>query len=108
MQQANSKCQQVQAGAAQPVVAIAANPQWTCGVIVDGTLSCQQGKTALVVDVVCVLCLQGAASCTAVCCAVSSLDRQIGVPAVPAGAGRGSAACSCHCCQPAMDLRRDC
>uniref|UniRef100_A0A383W198 Auto-transporter adhesin head GIN domain-containing protein n=1 Tax=Tetradesmus obliquus TaxID=3088 RepID=A0A383W198_TETOB len=44
MQQANSKCQQVQAGAAQPVVAIAANPQWTCGVIVDGTLSCQQGN----------------------------------------------------------------
>jgi hypothetical protein len=43
-QQANSKCQLVQPGALQPVVAIASNPQWTCGVIVDGQLSCQQGK----------------------------------------------------------------
>jgi hypothetical protein len=42
-QQANSKCQLVQAGRLQPVVAIAGNPQWTCGVIVDGQLSCQQG-----------------------------------------------------------------
>jgi hypothetical protein len=43
----SGKCQLVQAGRLQPVVAIASNPRWTCGVIVDGQLSCQQGEQTL-------------------------------------------------------------
>lgn len=35
------KCQKVTTAQLQPVVAAAANPQWTCGIIVDGNLSCQ-------------------------------------------------------------------
>ncbi|KAF6256486.1 hypothetical protein COO60DRAFT_1657583 [Scenedesmus sp. NREL 46B-D3] len=45
-QQGESKCQLVQPGQVEPVVATASNPQWTCGVIVDGRLSCQQGANA--------------------------------------------------------------
>eukprot|EP00879_Flechtneria_rotunda_P000060 GHRR01000092.1.p1 GENE.GHRR01000092.1~~GHRR01000092.1.p1 ORF type:complete len:513 (+),score=130.15 GHRR01000092.1:181-1719(+) len=37
----NSKCQQVRAADLQPVFRGAQEPQWTCGTIVDGQLSCQ-------------------------------------------------------------------
>lgn len=43
-----SKCQQVPASTLAPAVSSTENPQWTCGVIVDGSLSCQQSEWRLV------------------------------------------------------------
>eukprot|EP00878_Enallax_costatus_P041900 GHUV01048821.1.p1 GENE.GHUV01048821.1~~GHUV01048821.1.p1 ORF type:complete len:149 (+),score=41.52 GHUV01048821.1:207-653(+) len=37
----NQKCQQLSAAELQPAAAAAENPQWSCGIIVDGSLSCQ-------------------------------------------------------------------
>eukprot|EP00882_Tetradesmus_deserticola_P009343 GHRQ01009856.1.p1 GENE.GHRQ01009856.1~~GHRQ01009856.1.p1 ORF type:complete len:589 (+),score=166.02 GHRQ01009856.1:822-2588(+) len=45
-QQGRGKCQLVQLGQLQPVVGPASNPQWTCGLIVDGHLSCRQGDNS--------------------------------------------------------------
>jgi hypothetical protein len=36
----SSKCQRVDEVAVQPLVAGTEQPQWTCGIIVDGSLSC--------------------------------------------------------------------
>lgn len=42
----NQKCQQVAAAQMRPAAQAAENPQWTCGIVVDGQMSCQGKVTA--------------------------------------------------------------